>query len=656
MKPVPDRRTTWSDDMTKARRPVILAAGFAVAALCGLSACGPSDNGEQAKKAEKPAAQGDGLVDFAQGGQDVNEKLLEAIRTKPIKGGEIVPRPGILVFDVAQNGTHEESVRYTNQGDAPVKIKSVATTTEQRGLDLSGACAKLPSIAPGEYCDLTIAYTDRTGRSLDTSIFMTTDSKRTPQVTVSLSINIQKSDTPTTPPPAIVPPILNRSKPAETPRPGPDPRLVTMLSELRSQRSDGGIGRVRHPAPTQNSQDKNSLAGMAPKRVIRSTDPRYDPEAYLWTQSSLPVDRSRILTVDRVIPAVLETPITNVMCNQVIAVIDNDVRSPDSLNILIPHGSRAVGQCQAFADERVNIHWTRIITPDGVSIRFNKALGDTADAAGQGGVSGRLQYKNFDRYGLPLISTSFDILSSVARAMFGSTQESTVSNYTGTSTQTISAVDKALNEVNDKVNPQLKAIIKDIADVREMVVVAGGTRIEIVAQEDIYFKTPYEAVRLADVEYDVRHPVMPPTLYEQPAPSYLLQPDMNGTTGTNTIQMNGRYYTLQPVPAPQPASGQPVANQVSPQTDGATPSSTVYPPSGATAPGTTSYDPNAATGAPEPQGMKIQPSYPGYSSSGQSAAQTTSSTTSAAQSTPTSTGKTGTVLPPDALVFSNQGS
>lgn len=645
--------------MTKARRPVFLAAGFAFAALCSLSACGPSGNGEQAKKNDKPATQSDGLVDFAQGGQDVNEKLLEAIRTKPVKGGEIVPRPGILVFDVAQNGSHEESVRYTNQGDAPVKIKSVATTTEQRGLDLSGACAKLPSIAPGENCDLTISYADRTGRSLDTSIFMTTDSTRTPQVTISLSINVQKSDAPTPTPPAIVPPILNQRKPNETEKPqGPDPRLVTMLSELRSQRSGGGIGRVRHPAPTQNSQSQDSLAAMSPKRVVRNTDPRYDPEAYLWTQSSLPVDRSRILTVDRVIPAVLETPITNVMCNQVIAVIDKDIYSPDSLNILIPHGSRAVGQCQAFADERVNVQWARIITPDGVSIRFNKTLGDTADAAGQGGVSGRLQYKNFDRYGLPLISTSFDILSSVARAMFGSTQESTVSNYTGTSTQTISAVDKALDEVNDKVNPQLKAIIKDIADVREMVVVAGGTRIDIVAQEDIYFKTPYEAVRLADVEYDVRHPVMPPTLYEQQAPSYLLQPDMNGTEGANTIQMNGRYYTLQPVPAPQAAPGQPTTNQVSPQVDGATPSSTVYPPSGAITPGTTSYVPNAATGAPEPQGMKIQPSYPGYSSSGQTGNQTTSSSASSAQSASasTSTAKTGTVLPPDALVFSNQGS
>lgn len=581
--------------MTKvAMRNGTLAAAMVVL----LAACGEGD--EQQGQQATPMQGGDNLVDFSQQGPDINEQVLKAIQTKPVKGGEIVPRPGILVFDVPENGSHKESVRFSNHGDAPVSILKVITTTEQRGLVLSGPCTDGPEIEAGDFCDLDISYEDRTGRSLDTSIFMTTDSKLTPQVTVNLSINIERDDEEPEEPlqPSIVPPVLSQKKPDVPKQKGPDPRIMQLMAEGRSIRNAGAMGRVQ-------MDPSSTLAGLSPEKVIRNTDPRYDPEAYLWTQSSLPVDRGRILTVDRVIPAVLETPVTNIMCNQVIAVIDKDVHSPDSRNILIPHGSRAVGQCQAFADERVNIQWTRIITPNGVSIRFNNLLGDSSDAGGHGGVAGRLLYKRFDRYGLPLISTSLDFFSGLARAVFGETQESNVNNETNTTSQTISAVDQALNEVNDRVTPQLQQIIKDISDIREMVIVPGGTRIEIVAQEDIYFKTPYEAVRLADIEYDVRHPVMPPTLLEQMPPTYMMQPEMNGGRARNTIELNGRHYTLEPAPLPADPS-QPAPSPM----DNAAPSSVVYPSMGAGAPGTTSYVPNAA-GAPDPQGAYGQPSYPG---------------------------------------------
>ena len=336
-------------------------------------------------------------------------------------------------------------------------------------------------------------------------------------------------------------------EPVRPPPPPPKPPgkvySKAQLDAINAARGARGQGGLHSIAPNGRVVTTNPLR---PEVVLKDHDKRYDPENIPWTEASLPVDRGRILTADRVIKAVLETPITNVMCNQVVAVVESHVYSPDNINVLIPRGTRVIGRCQAFADERVNIQWERMITPTGVNIRFINQLADTSDASGRGGVPGRIEQKFFDRFVLPILATSLDMIGTAARAMMGKAQTSTVDALTGTQSQTKSPMDVAIDQYNDKVVPQGKKYIDEIADVRKVIVVAGGTRLDIVPQEDIYFKGPYEVVRLADVEYDVQRNVRGPVVQETAPPPYSLNPTMGRNAGANGLNIGGQGYSLDP--------------------------------------------------------------------------------------------------------------
>lgn len=613
------------------KNKIVLSTVAALTLL--LSAC---DDANETQQNTPPPVTFDQQSDLT----DANERLLDAIRTKPVEGGKLIARPAYLYFSLSEGQQKEDVVRITNEGDAEVKVESLITTTRQRGLELGGSCNDLPTIAPGTSCDLNITYTNFSGRGLDTSVLMTTDSSRSPQVTINISIDSISEDQKNLKKGALYDadgnpvldengnPVINSNGNITVAEDGTlldengnpiigangEPIRVTQLAEnsfnpttpqgtssntniaqnipsstdLPTRRSITSLTQNPNLQPNQQTtyynpahiaaiiaaraertqssfghiSSANTQTGYSTPQIIQKTvDTRYNPKEIPWTESTLPIDRKRILTADRVIKAVLETPITNVMCNKAVAVVDTHVFSPDGTNVLIPAGTRVIGRCQAFADERGNIQWERMITPTGVNISFKNLLADSADASGRGGIPGIIEQKFTDRYILPVISTSLDALSSIARALYGEDQQSTTNVDTGTSTSSKSSQDVALDEFNDRVIPEAQQIIRDIADVRKIAVIPGGTRFDIEIQEDIYFKTPYEVVRLNDVEYDINSQITPPVMNEQPAPDFNLQPTLRRPSTAeeiaNSVVINGQRYYLQPAPQ-RDANGQPV--------------------------------------------------------------------------------------------------
>jgi type IV secretion system protein VirB10 len=100
-----------------------------------------------------------------------------------------------------------------------------------------------------------------------------------------------------------------------------------------------------------------------------------------------------------VIPAVLETAIHSDLPGYVRAVVSRDVRSFDNANVLVPRGSRLVGQYRsgvALGQSRAFVIWTRLIRPDGVSVDLG-APG--TDALGRGGLEGRVDRHFLQRFG-----------------------------------------------------------------------------------------------------------------------------------------------------------------------------------------------------------------------------------------------------------------
>jgi type IV secretion system protein VirB10 len=119
------------------------------------------------------------------------------------------------------------------------------------------------------------------------------------------------------------------------------------------------------------------------------------------------------------IPAVLETALDSSRPGLVRAVVSRDVASFDGARILIPRGSRLVGDYAAdlsAGQNRALITWTRLVRPDGVTIALDSPA---ADLRGRAGVPGRVDGRFLQRFGQALLQTVLDIGAGVAAREIG---------------------------------------------------------------------------------------------------------------------------------------------------------------------------------------------------------------------------------------------
>lgn len=99
-------------------------------------------------------------------------------------------------------------------------------------------------------------------------------------------------------------------------------------------------------------------------------------------------NRTTLVPQGAIINAVLETPIDSTRSGLVRAVVSRDARGFDGTRVLIPRGSRLIGQAEGDAkpgQHRVLVEWTRLIRPDGVAIRIGSPASDTLGGAGISG-------------------------------------------------------------------------------------------------------------------------------------------------------------------------------------------------------------------------------------------------------------------------------
>lgn len=118
------------------------------------------------------------------------------------------------------------------------------------------------------------------------------------------------------------------------------------------------------------------------------------------------------------IPAVLETAFDSTRPGFARAIVSKDVRSFDRKNVLIPRGSRLIGESRspgADGQKSVAIIWTRVLRPDGVTIAIDSP---TTDTLGRGGVTATVDSQFFARVG-SLISKTVDTFGQILAARTG---------------------------------------------------------------------------------------------------------------------------------------------------------------------------------------------------------------------------------------------
>jgi len=143
-------------------------------------------------------------------------------------------------------------------------------------------------------------------------------------------------------------------------------------------------------------------------------------------EGSAPVDdtahatliRSRASTIPQgtIMAATLETPLNSDRPGLARAIISADVRGFDGTRVLIPRGSRLIGEFKAdnSAGKRRGMGlWNRLIRPDGVAIRI---ASPASDAMGGAGIAGRVDTHAIEKIGSAGLQSALTLGVNVATA------------------------------------------------------------------------------------------------------------------------------------------------------------------------------------------------------------------------------------------------
>lgn len=115
-----------------------------------------------------------------------------------------------------------------------------------------------------------------------------------------------------------------------------------------------------------------------------------------------------------IIQAVLESAIDSTRSGMVRAIVSRDVRGFDGTRVLIPRGSRLIGEYRsdlAAGQNRAVVVWQRLLRTDGVTIDLESPA---TDALGRAGVKGKVNSQFFGRLGDAFLQSIFAIGNQLA--------------------------------------------------------------------------------------------------------------------------------------------------------------------------------------------------------------------------------------------------
>lgn len=200
----------------------------------------------------------------------------------------------------------------------------------------------------------------------------------------------------------------------------------------------------------------------------------------------------------KIMEAVLETAInTQVQKGLIRAILSHDVYGEQGDLVLIPKGSRLIGNYEAGGgsgvNTRVSASWNRIITPSGVDINLPET--PATDALGRGGVPGYLD-TNLTNNLLNALLVSTVIPYVVVKASGTAKEQRNTEKDENGKTTTKGTVGG--NVLSDGLK-QFQSVAKEQLDKiyppgKTTLFVDQGTKIQVIARQDIVF--PKNAIRI----------------------------------------------------------------------------------------------------------------------------------------------------------------
>jgi type IV secretion system protein VirB10 len=185
------------------------------------------------------------------------------------------------------------------------------------------------------------------------------------------------------------------------------------------------------------------------------------------------------------IPGILETAIASDLPGQARAIVSQDVYSFDGRRILIPTGTRLIGEYQSEitrGQTRIFVVWTRMLRDDGVSVRLN-SIG--ADSLGRAGLTGRVDKKFRERFGSAIL---LSIVGAGASYLTGYGSEAAA----GDSDDAQNAEELARETLAQTFSDMANQALGDSLRIAPTISVNQGERIFVFVRQDLDFSAMYE--------------------------------------------------------------------------------------------------------------------------------------------------------------------
>ena len=407
-----------------------------IACLLVLTGC---DDKPPAKPVPKKLA-------LPQSESSIDDMLRKPVAPPPLPG-HITAEPVSFTFAPVPAGMGAQGrIRLTNGGGGPVTLGPLRIAGQAADFTLSGDCVAGQTLAAGTGCAIEIAFHPRQPGNRQAELVVDQGAAG----------------------PSLFLPVSGEA-------------LANLEQEM--PRASGARASLTYA----------SLRQAAPLVVVAPTEesdappsaPDYSDAGLPGVVSGFPVERSRVLTADRYIPAVLENTLNSELPGRAIAVVERPVFGEDERFVLIPAGSRVIGAYRSgakYGQARLDISWTRILRPDGVTINLEAVGGDIM---GRAGIPGDLDSRFVEKYGSSFLTSV--IAAAGTWALAGNTTLST--SALGT-TQTLSPRAQAANRLGNDVDSLAQRMVQDNADIRPVLTVPAGTRLVIVPTEDIWLRDP----------------------------------------------------------------------------------------------------------------------------------------------------------------------
>jgi type IV secretion system protein VirB10 len=209
-------------------------------------------------------------------------------------------------------------------------------------------------------------------------------------------------------PPAAAPLPAPVIAPAVTPTPPPSiapaapaartPVLVVDLAEPTGVAAGAAAAPAATPEKGAAGTAATAAGGGAGLNGDEQFAARIESQQPARSRATVLRGKSLVVAQGATIPGVLETALDSDLPGFARAVVSRDVRSFDGSTVLIPRGSRVIGEYRSAASQgqsRAFVIWNRVLRPDGVSIQIGSPV---TDPLGRAGLSGSVDRHFFEEF------------------------------------------------------------------------------------------------------------------------------------------------------------------------------------------------------------------------------------------------------------------